>query len=116
MKFKTLLIALPIVLLAAGCSKTTTPNSNPTSPASSQASTQTYSMADVQSANTSQKCWTVIRGGVYDLTSYLNLHPGGKANIMKVCGIDGTALFDAQHQGQGRPEAQLAKLKIGTLK
>lgn len=75
----------------------------------------TYTVAEVQAANTASKCWTVIRGKVYNLTSYLNAHPGGKANIMQVCGKDGTATFDAQHSGQGKPEDKLASLYLGTL-
>lgn len=75
----------------------------------------TYSVAEVQSANTAQKCWTVIRGKVYNLTSYINAHPGGEANIMQVCGKDGTATFDAQHSGQGKPEDKLTSLYLGTL-
>ncbi len=75
----------------------------------------TYTVAEVQAANTASKCWTVIRGKVYDLTSYLNAHPGGKANIMQVCGKDGTATFDSQHSGQGKPEDKLASLYLGIL-
>ena len=38
-------------------------------------------------------CWTVLRGRVYDLTSYLPFHPGGRAELMRGAGDDCTALF-----------------------
>ena len=75
----------------------------------------TYTVAEVQTASTSQKCWTVIRGKVYNLTSYLNVHPGGKDNIIQVCGKDGTATFDSQHKGEGKAEDKLTELYLGTL-
>lgn len=81
-----------------------------------QSLTQTYSMTDVSAANSEQKCWTAVNGKVYDLTSFINKHPGGKANILKICGKDGTAAFGAQHSGQKRPESELASLQIGVLK
>jgi cytochrome b involved in lipid metabolism len=103
-------------LLATGCG-TANPNTSASSTQSvaNAAASSQYTMAQVQAANTAQKCWTVIRGNVYDLTSFLKSHPGGETNIMKTCGIDGTSLFDAQHQGERKPEAQLAKLQIGVL-
>lgn len=100
-----------IALLAAGCSKAPVV----TSPITTYTST-TYTMADVQAANSATKCYTVISGSVYDLTGFLSQHPGGEANILKICGKDGTTAFDNQHGGQNRPETTLANYKIGTLK
>jgi len=37
--------------------------------------------------------WTAIRGEVFDITQYFNLHPGGHNAISKIMGKDGTALF-----------------------
>ncbi len=37
--------------------------------------------------------WIVINGKIYDVTYYIDIHPGGKAEIMKGVGRDGTALF-----------------------
>ena len=72
-------------------------------------------MAQVATHNSASSCWTAIRGGVYDLTKWIPMHPGGAANILQICGKDGTAAFDGQHEGQGRPENTLAKYQIGTL-
>ncbi|HMS30769.1 MAG TPA: cytochrome b5-like heme/steroid binding domain-containing protein [Candidatus Saccharibacteria bacterium] len=69
-------------------------------------------------------CWTIIDGSVYDLTSYINNHPGG-SQILKACGTDGTKLFQqrmngGEKVGSGTPHSssaqrQLKELRIGEL-
>ena len=75
-----------------------------------------YSMAEVATANTKSKCWTVISGKVYNLTDWITQHPGGEGAILSICGKDGTTAFNAQHGGQGRPAQELTTFLIGTLK
>jgi hypothetical protein len=75
----------------------------------------TYTMAQVAQHANASSCYTAINGSVYDLTSFVNQHPGGAGAILSLCGRDGTASFEAQHGGQRRPESELASLKIGTL-
>jgi len=74
-----------------------------------------YAMADVQKHNSATTCWSAVNGTVYDLTSWVNAHPGGKAAILMICGKDGSALFNAQHGGSGKIATILAKFKIGAL-
>ncbi|PIZ96617.1 MAG: hypothetical protein COX80_00875 [Candidatus Magasanikbacteria bacterium CG_4_10_14_0_2_um_filter_33_14] len=98
-------------------SQTTTPA--PTTPTATTPTTSTvksYTMAEVKAGNSAQKCWTAVSGKVYDLTSALVLHPGGKAAMMKLCGIDGTSAFNNQHGGQSNPMSMLNGLQIGVLK
>lgn len=70
-------------------------------------------------------CWTIIDNAVYDLTTYVNRHPGGE-EILRACGENSTSLFnsrktdDGQPVGSGSPHSQiareqLAQFKIGTL-
>jgi cytochrome b involved in lipid metabolism len=75
-----------------------------------------YTMAEVEAHNKETDCWTTVHGGVYNVTSWISLHPGGKAAIIATCGIDATPLFKDQHEGQKEPEEELASLKIGILK
>jgi Cytochrome b5-like Heme/Steroid binding domain len=75
-----------------------------------------HSLSEVALHNNAQSCWTAISGNVYDLTPFINQHPGGSRTILTLCGIDGTALFLNQHAGQMRPEAELQSFFIGILK
>lgn len=74
-----------------------------------------YTMAQVAAHNSSQSCWAAINGNVYDLTTWIPRHPGGAAAILSLCGTDGSAAFNAQHDSQRRPEQELAQLLIGNL-
>lgn len=89
----------------------TTPTVTPTQPAVTG-----YTMAEVKAQVAAGKCWSVIGGKVYDLSDWINKHPGGAGAIKSLCGIDGTAKFQAVHGGQGKPEAVLAKYLLGALK
>jgi len=64
---------------------------------------------------TAVDCWSAIKGDVYDLTSWIAQHPGGAGPIESMCGVDATTAFNNQHAGQVKPEAALAKYKIGSL-
>ena len=75
-----------------------------------------YSLADVATHKDGTSCWTTINGGVYDVTSWINQHPGGQEAILSLCGKDGSSTFTDQHGGQMRPEQELAGFKIGVLK
>lgn len=76
----------------------------------------TYTLADVASHSTPSDCWTVVEGTVYDVTAWIDRHPGGAASIESMCGIDATAAFTGQHDGQRRPAEELATFAIGTLR
>lgn len=67
----------------------------------------TFTLADISSHNTASDCWTIISGKVYDLTDYINGHPGGPG-ILGACGIDGTTLFQTRN-GNGPHPASAAK-------
>lgn len=120
---KLLILGASLVLAGVGCSanppKAPSPGgvSQTVTPATQTASTPaTFTMADVQAASTAQKCWTVVNGKVYDLTSAESTHPGGKQAILSMCGKDASSAFENKHGGQRRPEQDLQNLQIGTLK
>lgn len=77
---------------------------------------KTYSMTDVQAANSASNCLTVVSGTVYDLTAWISKHPGGDKAILSICGMDGTSAFQNQHGGQMRPEQVLSGFEVGVLK
>jgi cytochrome b involved in lipid metabolism len=72
-------------------------------------------MDQVKSNNTSAKCWSVIDGIVYDLTRWINSHPGGAGAIRALCGVDGTQEFNRQHSGQREPIQRLSSYRLGPL-
>jgi cytochrome b involved in lipid metabolism len=76
----------------------------------------TYSLEEVSTHKTTASCWTVIDGSVYDLTTWINRHPGGPQAIVGLCGIDGSAAYKQQHGTARKPLAALILLKIGTQK
>ncbi len=72
-------------------------------------------LAMVASHNTQTSCWTVIDGGVYDLTGWIPNHPGGERAILSLCGHDGSGAFHGQHDDAKRQADILATFKIGTI-
>ncbi len=58
-------------------------------------------------------CWVIIDAQVYNLTSYIQSHPGGPAVLQRLCGSDATAAFKNQHGSQQLPASELATLLVG---
>jgi cytochrome b involved in lipid metabolism len=48
-------------------------------------------------------CWTIVEERVYNLTEYVDRHPGGREEILNLCGVDGTAAFTQKHDGDIKP-------------
>lgn len=85
-------------------------------PQATKKATVTYTLAEVKKRSTSKSCWSIINKNVYDLTKWINRHPGGSSVIQSICGGDGTKSFSGQHRGQARPANELAPFKIGIYK
>jgi cytochrome b involved in lipid metabolism len=72
-------------------------------------------MEDVKKHATRADCWAVIDRGVYDLTKWAALHPGGASIIQSLCGRDATNDFLGKHSNQANPARELANYLIGKL-
>lgn len=101
-------------------SESTNPGANvgSSSPASGTGSAPahlTFTLAQVAMHPDRTSCYSAINGNVYDLTSWINQHPGGPQRILSICGKDGSSAFNAQHGGDPRVASILATMKIGTL-
>ena len=77
--------------------------------------TPTYTQRDIATHKDAASCYSTISGNVYDLTLWVNMHPGGKAAILSLCGTDGTEKFMNKHHGGAKYMTILARFKIGTL-
>ncbi len=81
-----------------------------------------YKLEEIKKHNNVQSLWTIIREKknngkyyVYDLTKWINSHPGGKFNIVKIGGKDGTDLFFGNPSHAGKALQILESFKIGIL-
>ena len=92
------------------------PSAKPSPTPEPEMTTQSgYTMAKVKENNSAASCWSVINGNVYNLTQWINSHPGGPSVIRGLCGVDGTSSFNGKHRGQGNPTATLASYLLGPL-
>lgn len=73
-----------------------------------------YSLADVREKADAKKPWIVINDNVYDVTEFLNDHPGGEEVLLEQAGKDATEEFeDVGHSSDAREIMQ--KYKVGEL-
>ena len=105
----------PVATVTATPTPTPTATATPTPTPTPTATVAGYTMAQVRANNTARSCWTAIDGFVYDLTRWINSHPGGSGAILFLCGTDGTNAFKAQHENQSRPAIRLDSYRIGPL-
>ena len=83
--------------------------------ASAPAGMITLSTSEVKKHNTKSDCWSIVNGKVYNLTSYVQKHPGGTAVIANICGKDGTSSFTNQHNTQSKPNSVLSGFLLGAV-
>eukprot|EP01111_Echinosteliopsis_oligospora_P008868 TRINITY_DN2503_c0_g1_i1.p1 TRINITY_DN2503_c0_g1~~TRINITY_DN2503_c0_g1_i1.p1 ORF type:complete len:200 (-),score=66.69 TRINITY_DN2503_c0_g1_i1:77-595(-) len=53
-----------------------------------------YTYEEVAKHNSKQDCWIIIHNKVYDVSTYLDDHPGGWEAIVDWAGKDGTEAFE----------------------
>jgi cytochrome b involved in lipid metabolism len=78
--------------------------------------TKTYSVTQVKRHHTAANCWSIVGNNVYNLTGWVGKHPGGKGVIVKMCGKNGTGLFNSRHRSSRSAKAALSRYKIGTVR
>lgn len=75
-----------------------------------------FTAAETAQHNTSDSCWLLISGRVYDVTSYLRDHPGGARTITPWCGKESTEAFataDGRGEHSAAAYAHLGLLDLG---
>lgn len=69
----------------------------------SNSSVKYYTLEDIRSHNTSKNTWLIIHEKVYDITSFLEEHPGGEEVLLEQAGADATESFeDVGHSTDAR--------------
>ena len=63
--------------------------------------------------NTESDCWIAYRGLVYNVTPYMDFHPGGAEELMRAAGTDGTQLFDEVRGVRGTTTTQTTAQTTG---
>ncbi|XP_012661570.1 cytochrome b5 type B [Otolemur garnettii] len=62
-----------------------------------------YRLEEVAKRNSLEELWLVIHGRVYDVTRFLNEHPGGEEVLLEQAGVDASESFeDVGHSTDAR--------------
>lgn len=72
----------------------------PTAPAADKL----FTWEEVAEHNSAKSVWVTVRGKVYDITGFLDSHPGGKEILLLAAGRDITYAFDSYHPFTDKPQ------------
>ncbi|GLT28189.1 hypothetical protein SLA2020_031400 [Shorea laevis] len=73
-----------------------------------------YTLAEVSQHNTFKDCWLVIHGKVYNVTKFLEDHPGGDEVLLSSTGKDATDDFeDVGHSSTAK--AMMDEFVVGEI-
>jgi predicted heme/steroid binding protein len=74
------------------------------------------SLSQLGEHRSAESGWIAIHGQVYDVSAFLDAHPGGRAVLLGACGTDASAEFDAIHKGGLETLAEFGQdYIVGTL-
>eukprot|EP00009_Paramoeba_aestuarina_P001579 CAMPEP_0201516598 /NCGR_PEP_ID=MMETSP0161_2-20130828/7894_1 /ASSEMBLY_ACC=CAM_ASM_000251 /TAXON_ID=180227 /ORGANISM="Neoparamoeba aestuarina, Strain SoJaBio B1-5/56/2" /LENGTH=80 /DNA_ID=CAMNT_0047913793 /DNA_START=60 /DNA_END=302 /DNA_ORIENTATION=+ len=77
--------------------------------------TKEFALEEVAKHDDVKDCWLTIHGVVYDVTKFLDDHPGGDMVLLDVAGGDATVEFeDIGHSSDAKK--MLDQYKVGVLK
>jgi cytochrome b involved in lipid metabolism len=76
---------------------TATPTPQPSEPpVADGCPMERYTLDDIWEHNDESSCWYALYGVVYDVTDYIDAHPGGRGHILAYCGREATDDFEAE--------------------
>jgi cytochrome b5 len=75
---------------------------------------KTFKRAEVSQHSTEKDMWMIIEGKVYDITSFVDEHPGGVDTLLGVAGDDGTSDFKSVGHSDSAKE-MLHKYYLGDV-
>ena len=79
------------------------------------AGTINLSNSEIKTHNLKSDCWSIVNGNVYNLTTYVQRHPGGASVIANICGKDGSKAFLNQHNTKSKPNNVLSSFLLGPV-
>mmetsp|Transcript_11261 Transcript_11261/g.18088 ORF Transcript_11261/g.18088 Transcript_11261/m.18088 type:complete len:86 (+) Transcript_11261:187-444(+) len=71
-------------------------------------------LSEVAKHNKEDDCWIVIRGKVYNVTEFIEEHPGGEGVLVAYGGTDCTEQFESVIHSQAATEI-MKELYVGDL-
>ncbi|KAF7303314.1 hypothetical protein MKEN_01295500 [Mycena kentingensis (nom. inval.)] len=74
-----------------------------------------FSLDQVKPHDNKDDCWVIISGNVYDVTQFLNEHPGGASIILKYAGRDATLAYEPIHPPDALKKHLPASKHLGPL-
>ncbi len=75
-----------------------------------------YTWREVRKHNTAKSLWMVVHGRVYDITTWVDKHPGGREQLLLYAGRDATYPFISHHPFTCTANKMLKKFDIGHLR
>lgn len=76
--------------------------------------TKTYTLAEIEKHNEKYSAWLLIHNAVYDVTKFMEEHPGGEEVLLEQAGKHATEAFeDVGHSTDARE--LMKQYKIGDL-
>eukprot|EP00186_Timspurckia_oligopyrenoides_P001041 CAMPEP_0182441618 /NCGR_PEP_ID=MMETSP1172-20130603/595_1 /TAXON_ID=708627 /ORGANISM="Timspurckia oligopyrenoides, Strain CCMP3278" /LENGTH=567 /DNA_ID=CAMNT_0024636017 /DNA_START=27 /DNA_END=1730 /DNA_ORIENTATION=+ len=90
-------------------------DSNQKNPENLTSKNSEFTWQQVAEHNTPESAWIAIKGKVYDVTKFIDNHPGGRELLLLCCGRDATDLFLSYHPFTKKPSQILSKYYIGTM-
>lgn len=73
------------------------------------------SRGEVLLHNKKTDCWVIVRNKVFDLTTFIEKHPGGADILLSRAGEDATSFFLTKHGHKKHIEKQLEAYQIGII-
>lgn len=74
---------------------------------------KTFTREEVKRHATEEDLWIIIDSSVYDMSRFIDLHPGGAFPILELAGKDATDAFYGLHRQEVL--VKYARYKIGTI-
>ena len=79
--------------------------------------TTEYTLEEIAKHNTDESRWIVVDNLVYDVTEFINHHPGGKGPFQKYAGTDASAKFKTvKNHANPQVSTFMKTLCVGKLK